>query len=279
MIKTAYELFLTGTLCFYTLSTILFLVQFITLRKRLEKAATGILCTGLLLHITAIAVRWVEAGHIPLVHLHESLSFLSLGIVAGFLSAQLKNRLKALGVFVTPIASVLLAAALTQGQQIVPLSPALQSIWLPIHATISILSYAIFTISFLIACMYLIQERQIKTKKLGGIFKRLPSLDGLDAILGRTITLGFAVLTLGIITGSIWAEEAWGAYWSWDPKETWSLVTWFLYAAILHQRFTIGWRGRRAAIMTIIAFCVLIFTFLGVNLLIPGEHSYATRLQ
>lgn len=279
MIKTLYELLLTGTFCFYTLATTIFLVHFITLKKRMEKVATGILCAGLLFHTAAIAVRWVQAGHIPLVHMHESLSFLSLTMVAGFLLAQIKNRLKSLGAFVTPIASVLLAAALTQEQQIVPLPPALQSIWLPIHATISIISYAIFTLSFLIAVMYLMQERQIKTKKLGGIFKRLPSLDGLDAILGRTIALGFAILTLGIITGSIWAEEAWGAYWSWDPKETWSLVTWLLYAAILHQRFTIGWRGRRAATMTIIAFLVLVFTFLGVNLLLPGEHSYATRLQ
>lgn len=279
MIKTLYELLLTGTLSFYTLATVIFLVQFITLKKRMERAATGILCAGLLFHTTAVAVRWVQAGHIPLVHMHESLSFLSLAMVAGFLLAQIKNRLKSLGAFVTPLASMLLAAALTQEQRIVPLPPALQSIWLPIHATISIVSYAIFTISFLIAVMYLMQERQIKAKKLGGIFQRLPSLDGLDAILGRTLALGFAILTMGIITGSIWAEEAWGAYWSWDPKETWSLVTWLLYAAILHQRFTIGWRGRRAATMTIIAFFVLIFTFLGVNLLIPGEHSYATRLQ
>ncbi|MEZ0329362.1 MAG: c-type cytochrome biogenesis protein CcsB [Dissulfuribacterales bacterium] len=279
MIKTLYELLLTGTLCLYTLATVVFLVQFITLKKRMERAAAGILCAGVLFHTIAIAVRWAQAGHIPLVHMHESLSFLSLVMVAGFLSAQLKKRLKSLGAFVTPFASVLLAVALTQEQRIVPLPPALQSIWLPIHATISIVSYAIFTISFLIAVMYLMQERQIKAKKLSGIFQRLPSLDGLDAILGRTLALGFAILTLGIITGSIWAEEAWGAYWSWDPKETWSLVTWLLYAAILHQRFTIGWRGRRAAIMTIIAFFVLIFTFLGVNLLIPGEHSYATRLQ
>lgn len=279
MIKTLYELLLTGTLCCYILATVIFLIQFITLKKRMEKAAIGILCAGLLLHTAAIAVRWVQAGHIPLVHMHESLSFLSLAMVASFLAAQIKNKLKSLGAFITPITSVLLAAALTQEQQIVPLPPALQSIWLPIHATISIISYAIFTVSFLIAVMYLMQERQIKAKKLGGIFKRLPSLDGLDAILGKTLALGFAILTLGIVTGSIWAEEAWGAYWSWDPKETWSLVTWLLYAAILHQRFTVGWRGRRAAIMTIIAFIVLIFTFLGVNLLLPGEHSYATRLQ
>lgn len=279
MIKTSYELFLISTLCCYGVATIIFLVQFITLKKRMGRVASIVLGTGLLLHAIAIAVRWLQAGHIPLVHLHESLSFLSLAVVLGFLLASLKNKLKSLGAFVTPIATVLLAAALTQEQRIVPLPPALQSIWLPIHATISIISYAIFTISFLIAIMYLLQERQIKAKKLGGIFQRLPSLDGLDAILGRTIAIGFTVLTTGIITGSIWAEEAWGAYWSWDPKETWSLVTWLLYAAILHQRFTVGWRGRRAAIMTIIAFFVLIFTFLGVNLLIPGEHSYATRLQ
>jgi cytochrome c-type biogenesis protein CcsB len=122
--------------------------------------------------------------------------------------------------------------------------------------------------------MYLLMEKELKHKKMGAIFKRLPSLNVLDDINYRCLTIGFPLLTLGIITGSIWAEYAWGSYWSWDPKEVWSLITWLLYAALLHGRMTVGWRGRKAAILAIVGFCAILFTFLGVNLLLPGLHTY-----
>ena len=122
--------------------------------------------------------------------------------------------------------------------------------------------------------MYVIQENQIKNKKWSQFLHRLPSLQTLDDLNYLCLSLGFPFLTLGIITGSIWAEYAWGSYWNWDPKETWSLVTWLIYAALLHGRLTIGWRGRRAAYFLIIGFAVVLFTFLGVNLLLPGLHSY-----
>ena len=123
--------------------------------------------------------------------------------------------------------------------------------------------------------MYLIQERQLKAKKIGAITQRLPSLNVLDDLSYQSLTYGFPLLTLGIITGAIWAEYAWGRYWNWDPKETWSLITWLLYAALLHQRLTVGWRGRKAAIMAIVGFLAVLFTFLGVNLILPGLHTYA----
>ena len=123
--------------------------------------------------------------------------------------------------------------------------------------------------------MYLLMERELKTKKMGAIFKRLPSLNVLDDINYRCLTIGFPLLTLGIITGSIWAQNAWGSYWSWDPKETWSLITWFLYAALFHERMTVGWRGRRAAVLAILGFAAVLFTFLGVTFsCCPAQHSY-----
>jgi cytochrome c-type biogenesis protein CcsB len=127
--------------------------------------------------------------------------------------------------------------------------------------------------------MYLIQERFLKKKRLGSLYQKLPSLDVLDEINYRCLSFGFPLLTVAIITGAIWAETAWGTYWSWDPKETWSLITWFIYAALLHGRLTTGWRGRRAAVLAIVGFFVLLFTFLGVNLL-PSEsqHSYQRLL-
>ncbi len=123
--------------------------------------------------------------------------------------------------------------------------------------------------------MYLVQEHQLKSKRIGAITQRLPSLQVLDDLNYQSLTYGFPLLTLGIITGAIWAEYAWGRYWNWDPKETWSLITWLLYAALLHQRLTVGWRGRKAAIMAIAGFFAVLFTFLGVNLLLPGLHTYA----
>lgn len=186
------------------------------------------------------------------------------------------HRLKALGAFISPVITLVTVLSIIHPKKILPLPPALQSYWLPIHASISLISYALLTMSFCISIMYLIQERQIKKKRLGAIFKRLPSLQTLDTMSEKCLKIGFPFLTLGIITGSIWAEKAWGAYWSWDPKETWSLVTWLLYAALLHQRLTVGWRGKRSAYMTIVGFLALLFTFIGVTYLLPGAHSYAT---
>jgi cytochrome c-type biogenesis protein CcsB len=123
--------------------------------------------------------------------------------------------------------------------------------------------------------MYLLQERELKSKRFGYFFTRLPSLDSLDQLNSHCLATGFVLLTLGIITGSIWARQAWGAYWQWDPKETWSLITWFLYAAQIHQRFSAGWRGKRAAIMAVIGFTAVLFTLWGVTFLLGGVHSYA----
>ncbi len=264
------------TLMIYFVSTVGFLVHIITQRKEAEGWALLVLGAGFAGHTVYLVSRWISSGHPPMANLHESLSFLAWSLVAAFLLLQFASKVKSLGAFVTPMATVIMAAAATQSGAIVSLPPALRSVWLPIHASICLVADAVFILAFCISVMYLLQERQIKSKKLGGLFQRLPSLDSLDRMNRRCISFGFPLLTVGIVTGSIWAEQAWGAYWSWDPKETWSLITWFLYAALIHQRLTVGWRGRRAAIMTIFAFAALVFTFLGVSLLLPGAHSYAT---
>jgi cytochrome c-type biogenesis protein CcsB len=156
------------------------------------------------------------------------------------------------------------------------LNPALDSFWLPVHVGLSFMGNAVFTVAFVAAILYLIQERMLKSKKFSALHYRLPSLETLDRVNYRCLKFGFPLMTMGIISGAVWAESAWGTYWSWDPKESWALITWFLYAALLHGRLTVGWRGRRAAIFAIIGFCFLLFTFLGVNLLLPGLHSYSS---
>ncbi len=125
-----------------------------------------------------------------------------------------------------------------------------------------------------IGIMYLIQERYVKSKHLSGLFQKLPSLQVLDEINYHLITIGFPLLTLAIITGVIWANTAWGTYWRWDPKEVWSLITWLIYALVLHLRLTIGWRGKKAAILSIIGFAVVIFAFFGVTLILKGRHVF-----
>jgi cytochrome c-type biogenesis protein CcsB len=267
------------TIVLYLFATAGFLVNIITLRKDARKAAAIFLYAAFASHGLAILLRMFEAGHTPLVSLHESLSFVVWCMVGAYLVLQSLNKVKSLGAFVTPLALVTMIASSMQTRRILPLPPALQSIWLPIHAVICLAAYAIFALAFCLAVMYLLQERQIKGRRLGAIFRRLPSLENLDTMIGRCLAAGFPLLTAGIITGSIWAENAWGSYWNWDPKETWSLITWFFYAALLHQRLTVGWRGKKAAIMTVIAFAILVFTFLGVNLLIPSEHSYVASFK
>ncbi|HKL49058.1 MAG TPA: c-type cytochrome biogenesis protein CcsB, partial [Desulfuromonadales bacterium] len=156
-----------------------------------------------------------------------------------------------------------------------PANPMLDSWWFPVHVALAFAGNAIFTIAFVAAIMYLLQERMLKSKKFSTLYFRLPSLNTLDSINYKCLTFGFPLLTMGIISGAVWANAAWGGYWRWDPKETWALITWFLYAALLHGRLTVGWRGRRAAIFAIIGFLCLLFTFLGVNLLLSGEHSFS----
>jgi cytochrome c-type biogenesis protein CcsB len=273
MYKFAFQV----TLVVYLVGTAGFLVHIITLRKDVERVATAILAGGLCLHTLTVVLRWLAGGHPPLVNLHEALSFLAWALVGTYLTLQWLHKVKGLGAFVTPLATLIMVSSAFQPQEVLPsLPPVLRSLWLPIHATICLLGDAIFALAFCVALMYILQERQIKHKRLGAVSRRLPSLNALDAMNYRCLTLGFPLLTMGIVTGSIWAEKAWGAYWSWDPKETWSLITWFLYAALLHQRMTVGWRGRRAAIMNICGFVTLVFTFLGVSLLLPGAHTYVS---
>jgi cytochrome c-type biogenesis protein CcsB len=238
------------------------------------KISHWLAATGFLLHCIFTVVRYREAGYTPITNLHESLSFFSLAIVGIFIGFERRYRCVILGSFVVPVALLFLIASCTFPSAIVPLNPALKSRWLLVHTTLAFFGYAAFTIAFSAGIMYLIQEYFLKHKKLGPLYHKLPSLDTLDDINYHCLTLGFPLLTVAIITGAIWAETAWGSYWSWDPKETWSLITWFVYAALLHGRLTTGWRGRRASILAIIGFCVLLFTFLGVNLFLPGLHSY-----
>ena len=264
-----------STLGIYCIATLTYLAYLLKPREILGRSAHWLIAAGFLIHCAFTIIRYIEAGHTPITNLHESLSFFSLAVVGVFIAFERKYHIFILGSFVTPLALILLLASSLHSSAIPLLPPALKSKWLLVHSSLAFLSYATFAVAFGAAIMYLIQEHFLKKKRLGPLYQKLPSLVILDEINYRCLTFGFPLLTIAIITGAIWAETAWGTYWSWDPKETWSLITWFIYAALLHGRLTTGWRGKRAAMLSIIGFCVMLFTFLGVNLLPSASlHSY-----
>lgn len=264
------------SLILYGVATIAYMVYLVKPSELLGKSAHWILIAGCVAHCGTIGARFLIAGYTPITNLHEALSVFSLAIVGLFLYFEHRFKLHILGSFVVPVALVLMVVAMGFPSVIGDLNPALKSRWLAVHTIFAFAGYAAFTVSFGTSIMYLIQQRFLKQKKFGPLYQKLPPLDVLDDIGYRCLTLGFPLLTVAIITGAIWAETAWGTYWSWDPKETWSLITWFVYAALLHGRLTTGWRGKNASILSIIGFCILLFTFLGVNLLLPSLHSYNT---
>ncbi len=262
------------TLFLYLLGGVLTMAYLFLPRETLGRAGVWVLGAGFVVHTITLLTRTHAAGHTPVANLHESLSFFAWAVMAAYMLFQRRYSAPILGAFVSPLVLMLIIYALACPQEVAPLQPALQSMWLPIHSGVAFLANGFLSVAFCVGIMYLIQENRIKKKKIGRLHRLLPSLDVLDDISYSSLKLGFPLLTLGIITGAVWASSAWGSYWSWDPKETWSLITWLLYAALLHQRLAVGWRGRRAAIMTVVGFLAVIFTFLGVNLLLTGLHGY-----
>ena len=262
----------------YLLCFLLYLISGVFRSRTVGIVSTFAMVTGLVIHSVGLVFRWMEThqtgyGYVPLSNMYESLIFFSWTIILIYLILEFKYKQRIIGAFVTPFAFLAIAlTSIAPGVQvkITPLVPALQSNWLTIHVTTCFFGYAAFAVSFGISLLYLIRDRRGKTRDLTW----LPSEPVLDEINYKSIIIGFPMLTLGIITGAAWANYAWGTYWSWDPKETWSLITWFIYAAFLHARFTRDWRGRKAAVLSILGFLFVLFTYFGVNYVLSGLHSY-----
>jgi len=268
---------------FVYLAAMVVYVAYLAFRKPIiVQVATIIVTAGWLAQTAAIGMRWYESyqlgiGHAPMSNLYESLVFFSWTIILLYLFIQYKYKIKILGAFVTPFAFLGMAYASISpnvNETIQPLVPALQSNWLISHVVTCFLGYAAFAVSCGVSCTYILKKRYEERQATGGVLGAFPASAVLDELVYKTIAIGFPLLTIGIVTGAAWANYAWGTYWSWDPKETWSLITWFIYAAFLHARVTRGWRGVKAAVLSIIGFVAVIFTYLGVNLLLSGLHSY-----
>jgi ABC-type transport system involved in cytochrome c biogenesis permease subunit len=239
----------------------------LVVRKRwIELGAIAFLVAGVLIQTIYMAMRWHIAMRPPFSNMFESLVLFAWAIVIVYLVVRMRIRIPVLGAATALGVVLTLAYASGEEADIRPLIPALQSNWLSVHVFTCFLGYAGFAVSFLAALSFLAS---------GGMKLEADTRDALEAIEGKTIAFGFLFLSVGIITGSVWANSAWGTYWSWDPKETWSLITWFVYAVYLHLRFMRGWGGKRAAWVSALGFAAVLFTYFGVNFWLKGLHSYA----
>jgi len=271
-----------ATTIFYMVSTLAFIGFLASRNKGVGLVGSAFAWIGFAVQTVAIGLRWKESydmglGHAPMSNLYESVVFFAWSIVLIFGIIDIKYRYRIIGAFVMPFALLGMAwAQLYLPADINPLMPALQSNWLLYHVITCFLGYAAFAVACGVSIMYLIKAKSEEkgNEAAGGLMSQFPPTRVLDDLNYKAIMVGFPLLTLGIITGAAWANYAWGTYWSWDPKETWSLIVWFVYAAFLHARFTKGWVGKRAAWLSIIGFAATIFCYLGVNLLLSGLHSY-----
>lgn len=262
----------TAAMVLYLAAMVLYFVFLVMKNSKFAKIAGGVITAAFALHTAALIVRGIGAGRLPLSNQYEFATSFAWGICLCFLVFLWKYKFQALGAFVTPVIFLIIGYAAMQSREVRDLMPALRSYWLGIHVSSAIISYGAFGVSFAVSLMFLMRR-----KMQGNSFweEHIPEEKKLDMISYRAVALGFLFLTFVIITGAIWAERAWGRYWSWDPKETWSLITWIIYAIYLHLRLSKGWKGKTAAVFAVVGFICVVFTYIGVNTFIPSIHSYA----
>ena len=277
---------LSITVFTYLFSTLLYVAFLVFRTPVIGRFATVWTILAWLLQTVGILLRWKESysmgiGHAPLTNMYESVVFFAWTIVVFYLAIEWKFKTRMIGGFAMPFAFLAMAYASFSAEinkSISPLVPALQSNWLIAHVVTCFIGYAAFAVAAGLGIMYLMKDRGEKVEAEGCSTwtDRFPKTSVLDDIIHKSMIFGFIWLSAGIITGAIWANSAWGTYWSWDPKETWSLITWFFYALLLHARYTRGWAGRRIALLAIIGFLSVVFTYYGVNFLLSGLHSYGS---
>jgi cytochrome c-type biogenesis protein CcsB len=279
-------------------------------RSKVRTAASALTYAGVLAHLVSVVTRGLAAGRVPWGNMYEYSSIVGLLVVAGYLVVERVSKVRSLGGFALGAAVLAMAGATMVYVTPGPLVPALNSYWIKIHVVAAMTGSSLFILGFVFTVLYLVRDRRerreaarvvtepapaLATVGGGGLphdlaaspdepeprpdpeSRRgwLPSAEVLDRLAYRTIAFGFPVWTFAVIAGAIWAEQAWGRYWGWDPKEVWAFITWVVFAAYLHARATVGWRGRRAAVIAVVGFVALGFNLYAVNLVIPGLHSYA----
>jgi cytochrome c-type biogenesis protein CcsB len=256
------------------LATAAFIVYLVRQKKSTYHWAYRLLLAGFAFLTLFVGYEYYTLGVAPVLTLKFSLRFFAWTILLVYLLFHLKFRLMVLGSFVAPLAACLLILSSALPTAEVTVKPIFRSFWLPVHIGTAFVGNGFFAVTFVAGIMYLIQESQIKKKRLGSLYSRLPSLETLDSINHFALICGFTFMTAGMISGAIYAQHALGSYWRWDPKEVCSLMAWIFYAALLHERLAVGWRGRRVALLSVLGFTVLVLTFVGANLWLSDYHSF-----
>lgn len=264
----------------YALASVCYIGSFAFKKQGFANFGFLVLILGFVCNTAGILLRWTESyqmgyGHAPFANMYESLVFFSWTVAVLYIFVEIKYKETIIGVFVSPLIFLAIAYASLSpdiSSKITPLIPALKSNWLIAHVITCFLGYAGFAVAFGFSIIYFVKP---KDPGKTSFFSTLPAWELIDELTYQMIVFGFLFLTIGIITGSVWANSAWGKYWSWDPKETWSLITWFVYAIFMHLRLMRGWHGRHLAWVSIIGFMAVMFTYFGVNYLLSGLHSYA----
>ena len=258
----------------YTIGAILFVFGAVFKLQRVLSVALWVSLAGLVPHAAAIGLRWAAVGHGPYLGFYEVVSsYAFASVVALGLIIWIRRDLRYVGVFIMPVAVLLLGGAMLAPKSPLAITATLASYWLTIHVTFAKLSYTSFIASFALALVMIVRDRRARSGRESAVLSRLPSQSVLDDLSFRFIGVGFIFLTIMIVAGAIWANEAWGRYWGWDPIETWSLISWIVYAGYLHVRLTLGWRGSKAAWYAVVALPVMVFTLVGVPLAYSSIHG------
>jgi cytochrome c-type biogenesis protein CcsB len=256
----------------YGASGLGFLVTLATGRESAGRTLVGLLAAGAVLHLAGLGVRFAQLGLPPVTTGFEGLSLLSLLIAGIYLALLKKHAVRAMGAFVAPLVFLHLTASLLFSDPARVVPQALRSGYFVLHISLAFLGDAFLATAAVASVAYVLQERQVRLKTLSHA-GRLPNLNVTDHLAWRFVTLGFLFMSLGIASGMLYAKHAWHAYWSWDPRQTWSVVTWLLYALMLHARLTSGWRGRRFAWLTMGAFALVVSAAVVLDVLKLGRHS------
>lgn len=267
-------LFSVVTTLLYSVGTVGFLIYVIRTEKVIHRIAYGFLLAGFLSHTLGLAMLVSQLRQMPVTTLPQTFSLFAWAIVGSYLAFQLKFNIRILGTFVSPLAVVFMLLSSAIPGRVIPNSKLFKSFWLTLHVATMFIGMAIFALAFCAGIMYLLQERQIKSKSFGLLYRRLPSLEVLDSLNYVCLTFGFPLITIGLISGFVYAGAVWQSFWHWDPKEIISVGTWLIYDVLLHERLAVGLRGRRAAIMAIIGFSVILVTFVGTSFILEVHHSF-----
>jgi len=264
----------------YVIGSIGFVIAAVFRLKRVLSLAFWISMAGIVPHIISDILRWIQTGHGPYLGFYESVSSFALFSVIAFgLLVLWRRSYKAIGPFVMPLVFLLLGAAMLAPKSAVKITSTLASLWLTIHVIFAQLSYTSLFIAFVLGITWLVREKNGDTPKKGkGLLAKLPDQIVLDDTIFRFIAIGFIFWTIMIVSGAIWANQAWGRYWGWDAIETWSLITWLVYAVYLHLRLTMHWKGRKAAIYAVAAMPVVLFSLIGVPILFHSIHAAYLKL-